>query len=200
MILYHDIVWFVNSIHLISIVAYDKIAKKKLEKAMKRAIKQYWPLLTVAVILILVGAFFLIRPFFPGPEETVQKYLTASMQYDVDNMLFYASDYQIRELSGNAEFDIEILRKNLKDFYASNQLEGVKGEITFENTSVVELESDSDRYRQYLEKYGYKADPEKVDGLAVVNTVCMLNGKKHASYSVVAVKQGIRWYYGFIDL
>ena len=166
---------------------------------MARCLKRYWPLLLFACLLAAVAVFFLVRSRLPGPEEAVKGYLTASLHYDVDDMLFYASDYQKKALSGNAEIPEETLRDNLKSFYASQQLQLETGEIVFSDVTVTGIDPSTERYRFLLSEYGYKADPAAVREMALVSLTCTVSGTRRTAYRVVAVRCGARWYYGFIE-
>lgn len=164
----------------------------------KTFFRRYWPLLAFFTVCAVAGAVLLIRAFLPGPEAAVKGYLNASLRYDVDEMLFYASDYQKKALAGNADIPEETLRANLKAFYESEQLQPENGEIDFLNVRVTDVEPGSARYDRYLTEYGYKADADAVDKLALVSLTCSVSGKRKTDYRVVAVKCGLRWYYGFI--
>ena len=163
-----------------------------------RLIRRFWPILLFVLLLISVGLFFLIRSLLPGPEEAVEGYIRSSLQYDVDSMLFYASDYQKKALAGNADVPEETLRANLKSFYQSGGVTPVTEDIRFSDPTVAEIDPESERYREYLTEYGYKADPEKVGAMRLVKTSCSVGGKHFADYRVVAVRCGLRWYYGMV--
>ena len=173
--------------------------RAKGDERMTRCLKRYWPLLVFAFLLAAVAVFFIVRSRLPGPEEAVKGYLTASLHYDVDDMLFFASDYQKKALAGNADIPEETLRENLKSFYASQNLQPETGEITFSDVTVANIEPSTERYRFLLSEYGYKADPEKVREMALVSLTCFVSGTRRTAYRVVAVRCGARWYYGFIE-
>ena len=164
----------------------------------KQFLKRFWPLAAFALLLIAGGLFLLIRSRLPGPRAAVEGYVVASMHYDVDDMLFYASDYQKKALAGNADVPPETLRANLKAFYASGAVSPETRDIVFSKQTVTDIEEGTERYRAYLEEYGYKADAESVDALALVTASCSVGGRHFADYRVVAVRCGLRWYYGFI--
>ena len=175
-------------------------SRTEMERMIKRIWKRFWPLITVGLLLVAVGAFFLLRPLFPDPQAAVEGYIRSSMKYDVDGMMFFASDYQKKALAGNADIPEETLRENLKEAYRSAEVVPQTGEIAFLGVQVTTVEEGTERYSEYLKEYGYKGDPENVSGIALVTAECRVAGKHFADYRVVAVKCGLRWYYGFITM
>ncbi len=159
-------------------------------------LKRFWPLVAFFILLVAIGLFFLAHTMLPGPQAAVEGYIEASLHYDVDGMLFFASDYQKKALAGNADISEDRLRDNLKKFYSSGAVSAETAEITFSGQSVTAVDPKSERYHTYLHEYGYKADPGAVNGMAVVTLTSDVGGRR-AHYRVVAVKLGLRWYYGF---
>lgn len=165
----------------------------------KQILKRFWPILTVVLLLCFGAGIIAVRSFLPGPEKAVKGYLEASLRYDVDDMLFYASEYQKKALAGNADIPEEKLRANLKMFYDSQHLQPEKGTVLFSDVSVTDIDPETERYRSYLKEYGYKADAGTVRGFALVKLTCTIENRRRTLYRVVAVKSGARWYYGFIE-
>ncbi len=165
---------------------------------MKTVLKKYWPLLSLAAVLLIVLLIFLLLQLRSTPEKAVEGYIRASLQYDADGLLRYASEYQITALGGNTEVDLDALRELLKQNYEQAAEYRETGRITFESEVSERVEKGSARFEELLTEYAYKGDPEKVDGFAVVTSKCYVDGKLKKTYYAVAVKCGGKWYYGFI--
>ena len=165
---------------------------------MKAFCKKFWPLLCFLCALLVALVVFWARSFFPGPADAVKGYLKASLRYDVDGMLLYGSDYQLVSLAGNGNIPKETLRKNLKDYYEKNGFVGKTGKVTFGEAVVTEFDPSGSTYKNYLDEYAAKADPETVSGIARVTVKAFIDGVFQKEYSVIAVKCGARWYYGFV--
>lgn len=155
-------------------------------------------MLILLLLAVAVGGFFLCRHLFPGPAEAVEGYLEASLQYDVDGLFRYGSEYQLVSLAGNGDVPRDTLKKNLKKYYEENGFIGKTGKVTFGKAVVREYEPDSETYRVLLEEYGEKADTSAVSGIARVTVSSYVDGAFQKEHSVIAVKCGLRWYYGFI--
>ena len=165
---------------------------------MKTLFKKFWPLLLLLLAALVVGAFFLWRFLFPNAESAVKGYLKASLTYDVDGLLRYGSEYQLVSLAGNGNVPKETLRANLKKYYEQNGFTGKTGKVTFDSARVTVFEPGSATYEKYLSLYGEKADASAVSGIARVTVSAFVDGTLQKEYSVLAVKCGARWYYGFV--
>lgn len=166
---------------------------------MKNIFKRYWPLCTVALLLLAALCIFLVFSLRSTPEKAVEGYIRASLEYDADALLRYASDYQITALSGNGDMDLETLRETLRKSYEEAAQYREDGKIKFESEIIETPAEGTDRYAELLEEYSFKADAEEVDGFAVVNAKCYVDGKLQGNYTAVAVKCGAKWYYAFSD-
>ena len=165
---------------------------------MKTVIKRFWPLLLVGLILIAVLAGVLISNLRSTPEHAVEGYIRASLQYDADGLLKYASEYQLTALKGNVEMDLDTLRETLKTGYEQAIEYREKGKITFESEVKELIEPGTDAFGELLEEYAFKADPSKVQEFASVTARCYINGTLKRTYSAIAVRCDGKWYYGFI--
>lgn len=166
---------------------------------MKSIFKKYWPLCTLGIVVLAVLCAVLFFVLRSTPEKAVEGYIRASLEYDADALLSYASEFQITALGGFEGIDTETLRKNLEARYELAAEYRESGKITFDS-EVVELpEEGTERYQELLDYYGFKGTPEDVDAFAVVEGICYVDGKARDDYRVVAVKCGLTWYYGFIE-
>lgn len=166
---------------------------------MRSIFKKYWPLCALGVVLLAVLCTVLLFVLRSTPEKAVEGYIRASLEYDADGLLRYASEYQITALGGFEGIDLETLRKNLEDSYELAAQYREDGKITFESEVVETPEKGSERYTQLLDNYGFKGTPEDVDAFAVVEGKYYVDGKLRDDYRVVAVKCGLKWYYGFME-
>lgn len=165
---------------------------------MKTILKRFWPLLTAGLILIGVLTGVLLSSLRTTPERAVEGYIRASLQYDVDGLLRYASDYQITSLKGNVEMDMDTLRETLKTSYEQAAEYRETGKITFESEVTAHFLPGSERFDQLLEEYAFKGDASAVEEFAAVTARCYVNGAPKRNYSAIAVRCGGKWYYGFI--
>lgn len=165
---------------------------------MKTILKRFWPLLLVGLILIGVLTGVLAFRLRRTPERAVEGYIRASLQYDADGLLKYASEYQLTALKGNVEMDLDTLRETLKTGYEQAIEYRENGKITFESEVVKLIEPGTEGFDELLEEYAFKADPSKVEAFASVSARCYVDGSLHRKYSAFAVRCGGTWYYGFI--
>ena len=164
----------------------------------KTLFKKFWPMLLLLLAALAVGAVFLWRFLFPNAESAVKGYLKASLTYDVDGLLRYGSEYQLVSLAGNGDIPKETLRANLKKYYEQNGFVGKTGKVTFGTARVTTFTPGGENYNKYLALYGEKADASAVSGIARVTVSAYIDGNFQKEYSVLAVKCGSRWYYGFV--
>lgn len=166
---------------------------------MKNIWKKYWPLCSLAAILLAVGLAFLIYAMRSTPQKAVEGYIRASLEYDVDGLLEHASEYQLTSLAGNVEMDLEPLREMLTVAYQQAAEYSETGKIKFYSEEPVYVVHGSDQYNEFLDRYGVRAAPEDVDEMAIVSGTYYVDGKLKDKYRVVAVNCGGTWYYGFIE-
>lgn len=165
---------------------------------MKTIIKRFWPLLLVGLIVIGVLTGVLVSRFHRTPERAVEGYIRASLQYDADGLLKYASEYQLTALKGNVEMDLDTLRETLKTSYEQAIEYREQGKITFESEVVQLIEPGTEEFDALLKEYAFKADPSKVEAFASVSARCYISGDLQRTYFAVAVCCDGTWYYGFI--
>lgn len=165
---------------------------------MKKICRKYWPLLSLLVLLVVGGTVFGVLQLRSTPTRAVEGYLRASLKYDADELLRYASDYQIAKLSGYAEVDMNTLRKNLRKSYEDAAEYRIKGKITFRSTLQEQPEKGTQRFEQLLEEYAVHADESKVSELAVVSCTIYVDGNFYRTNRAVAVKCNGKWYYGYL--
>lgn len=164
---------------------------------MKNVLKKYWVLCAFgALVLIgaLVTALFALRS---TPQKAVEGYIRASLEYDAEKLIKYASDYQVTAMSF-ADIDREQLSEKLKEDYERAAEYRENGKITFESKVTEEVEKGTERFEELSAEYGFKADPETADAFAIVEGVYYVDGKARDDFKVAAVKCGMTWYYGFI--
>lgn len=166
---------------------------------MKNIVKRFWPLLTVGLLAIGILTGVLLYHSRRTPQRAVEGYIRASLQYDADGMIQYASEYQLTELKGSEpSMDLETLRRSLKNSYEQADAYRVTGKITFESAVGTVLEPGMKKFDELLELYAYKADPSEVSAFALVTGSCYVDGVLTMKYSRYAVKSNGKWYYGFI--
>ncbi|MBQ9794038.1 MAG: hypothetical protein IKK06_04835 [Clostridia bacterium] len=166
---------------------------------MKNIWKKYWPLCSLAVILLIGGLVLLGISMHSTPEKAVEGYIRASLEYDVDGLLEHASEYQLTSLAGNVEMDLETLREMLTVAYQQAAEFSEKGKIEFYSEEPVYVAHGSDQYNELMERYKVRGTPEDVDEMAIVAGVYYVDGVLTNRYRVVAVNCGGTWYYGFIE-
>lgn len=165
---------------------------------MKNVLKRFWPLLTVGLIAvgILIGVW--VYNARSTPERAVEGFLRASLQYDADGLIEYASDYQLTLLKGNdTGMDTDTLRKTLRASYEQADAYREKGKITFQSEVGEPILPDTAEFDALLEEYAYKADPSNVESFVLVTARCYVDGKLRRTYFAYAVKCGGKWYYGY---
>ncbi len=176
-----------------------KKTKQGRERMMKQLIKKFWPLLCLLVLVLVAGGVFLLMGSESTPEKAVAGFLTASLEYDEDDLLEYASDYQRVELAGNVEMDGETLEQYLQTSYAQARelMEGEIPTVTVDVDSVDTLAMGTERYEELLAEYGEKADAKAVEAMAVVRGTYRTDDDPKNSFCALAVQCGGKWYYGF---
>lgn len=170
---------------------------KKEKTGMKNFLKKYWVLCGFGAVLLLAAiviGFFALRS---TPEKAVEGYIRASLEYDAEKLVKYASDYQVTAMSF-ADIDRKQLLENLKKSYELAAEYREDGKIRFDSEVVEEIEKGTPRFEELLDEYGFKADPATVDEFAIVEGVYYVDGKLRDDFKVAAVKCGLTWYYGFL--
>ncbi|MCH5183392.1 MAG: hypothetical protein J1E00_04370 [Oscillospiraceae bacterium] len=165
---------------------------------MKNILKRFWPLLTLGVVAVgvLIGVW--IYNARSTPKSAVEGYLRASLEYDADDLIKYASEYQRRELMDLYGIkDTDTLRRTLKSNYSLPGANRVTGSITLQSEVGQPILPGTEAFDRLLEKYAEKADPSKVNSFVRVKTRCSIEGGFTMNYDVYAVQCGRRWYYGF---
>ena len=156
--------------------------------------------LCVVAGLVLAAVIIFVASSVQGassPEKAVAGYLEASMLYDTDGMLDYASEYQKASLNDGRLVDDSVLKSTLDKFYADKPSMYLDSEITFSLVSVVKYDKDSDKFNSVYTKYAQKADADSIDEVAVVTMKTVVDGNSEGTQTYVAVKCGPRWYYGY---
>ena len=165
---------------------------------MKSIFKRFWPLLTVALIFIVILTCMLVVRLRSTPERAVEGYLRASLQYDADGLIKYSSSYQLTLLKGNdPEMDTDALRKTLCAGYEQAEAYREKGKITFQSEVGEPILPGTAEFDKLSEEYAFKADPSEVESFALVTAHCYVDGKQRRTYFVYAVQCDHKWYYGF---
>ena len=166
---------------------------------MKQIVKKFWPLLGLVLIILIVGCVFLVMGGKSTPEKAVAGFLAASLEYDEDDLLKYASEYQRVELAGNVEMDGETLEQYLETAFkeARELMEGEIPSVKVSTTSVETLAKGTERYDEMLVKYGEKADMNTVEAMAIVKGTYRTDDDPKNSFCALAVQCDGKWYYGF---
>lgn len=166
---------------------------------MKQIVKKFWPLLGLVLIILIVGCVFLVMDGKSTPEKAVAGFLAASLEYDEDDLLEYASEYQRVELAGNVEMDGETLEQYLETAFkeARELMEGEIPSVKVSTTSVETLAKGTERYDEMLVKYGEKADASVIESMVIVRGTYRTDDDPKNSFCALAVQYGGKWYYGF---
>ena len=165
---------------------------------MKNIVKRFWPLLTVGLIAVGILTGVLLYNLRSTPQRAVEGYLRASLQYDADGLIKYASEYQLTLLKGNdPEMDTDALRKTLRASYEQADAYREKGKITFQSEVGEPILPGNAEFDKLLEDYAFKADPSEVKTFTLVTAHCYVDGKLRRTYFAYAVQIGNNWYYGF---
>ena len=166
---------------------------------MKQIVKKFWPLLTLALVILIAGCVFLVMDGKPTPEKAVAGFLVASLEYDEDDLLKYASEYQRVELAGNVEMDGETLEQYLETSFKEarelmvDEIPSVKVSVTSADT----LAKGTERYEELLAQYGQKADASVIESMVIVRGTYRTDDDPKNSFCALAVQYGGEWYYGF---
>lgn len=164
---------------------------------MKNTLKKYWVLCAFGA-LVLVGALvFGVLALRSTPTKAVEGYIRASLEYDAEKLIKYASDYQVTAMSFE-DIDRDQLLENLQKSYELAAEYRETGKITFDSKVTEKVEKGTERFEELLDEYGFKADPETVDEFAIVEGMYYVDGKVRDDFKVAAVKCGLTWYYGFL--
>lgn len=160
-----------------------------------------YTLCAVIGIAIAIGLVVLFNTVFTGantPQEAAVKYLEASILYDIDGMIKYSSDYNKTVLYGNQETSDRLLRSTLTTAYKDIQQGYTADQLDFKLLSVTEFTKGEAKFDQIMEKYIEKDADAKdtVEKFAVVELV-VTKGTTTTTTKYLAVKCGIRWYYGY---
>ena len=166
---------------------------------MKQFVKKFWPLLSLLVLILIGACVFFVINSRSTPEGAIAGFLTASLEYDEDDLLKYASEYQKKELAGNADMDGETLERYLKNTYAEarEKMEGGIPTVTVNILSVDLLAMGTERYDEMLVQYGEKADMNTVEAMAIVKGTYRTDDDPKNSFCALAVQCDGKWYYGF---
>lgn len=165
---------------------------------MKKIWKKYWPLCVLAMIAVVVLCVCLVLALRSTPVKAVEGYIRGGLEYDVDGLLRYASEYQRTVLAGNTDMELDLLRQTLENSYKGAADGAETGEIVFYSEEAEHIEKGTARFDELLDTYSYKGTPEEVDEFALVRGTYYIDGEMARTYSVAAVKCGLKWYYGFI--
>ena len=151
-------------------------------------------------ILAAAGAIFLFTRIFRGantPQKAAAEYVRASMVYDIDGMIEYASPYAKVVLYGNNPTSDRLLKSYLKKAYAEYPAPSYTADgITFGLLSVTEYVEGDDTFETIMKRYGEKADASEVSAAAEVR-LTVNDGKSEKTHSYIVVKIGPSWYYAY---
>lgn len=154
-------------------------------------------------IAIAAGAVFIWDELYDGadtPQEAVAEYLKASLLYDVNGMIEYSSDYNRTVLYGNRELTSSYseLEEYLIKAYDGYEPQYKENEISFQLVSVLEYKPEEAKFEEIMKKYIQKdADAkENVEAFAIVE-MTVIKGETKTTTKYLAVKSGIRWFYGY---
>ena len=151
-------------------------------------------------ILAAAGAIFLFTRIFRGantPQKAAAEYVRASMVYDIDGMIEYASPYAKAVLHGNTQTSDRLLKSYLKKAYAEYPAPSYKAsDIVFGLLSVTEYREGDDTFEKLMKRYGEKADAGEVEAAAEVQ-LKINDGKSEKTHSYIVVKIGPSWYYAY---
>lgn len=178
----------------------EQVPKKQMSKRKKTFLT--YLVAVLAGLLFAALAIWGAGAVFSGessPEKAVAAYLRASVLYDVDGMVEHASEYQKQALyDGQYKNDRE-LKKFLNGFYKDISSLYADSEISFvlEHTQV--FEKDSEEFELIAKKYSEKADASRIKKVARVKMSTVIDGKKQSPKTYIAVKCGLRWFYGYAD-
>ena len=165
---------------------------------MKNIIKRFWPFLTVGLLAVGILVGVLLYNARSTPEGSVEGFLRASLQYDADELIRYASEYQLTLLKGNdTGMDTDTLRKTLRASYEQAAAYREEGKITFQSEVGEPILPGKAEFDALLEEYAFKADPSEVESFVLVTAHCYVDSKLRRTYFAYAVQCGGKWYYGF---
>ncbi|MBQ3003968.1 MAG: hypothetical protein IJD82_09565 [Clostridia bacterium] len=164
---------------------------------MKNFLKKYWVLCAFGALVLVAGLVVGVLVLRSTPTKAVEGYIRASLEYDAEKLVKYASDYQVTAMSF-ADIDRDQLLENLQKSYELAAEYRENGKIKFDSKVTEEIEKGTPRFAELLDEYGFKADPETVDEFAIVEGVYYVDGKLRDDFKVAAVKCGMKWYYGFL--
>ena len=150
---------------------------------------------------VAAGAIFILDLVFKGastPEEAIIEYEKAALLYDIDGMIEYSSYYNKVELFGKNDTDDAALRDYLEKGYEGYTSRYKENEIDFKLLSVHEYEEGDAQFEQAMKKYNERAKngDEDIDKIAIVR-MTIIKGKNELTRNYVAVKVGLRWYFGY---
>ncbi len=184
-----------------SIDSFEQEPHKRQMSKKKKNLLTY-SALAMAGLLFAALVLWGVASFVSGesaPEKAVASYLRASLLYDHDGLVEYASEYQKQSLQdGNYSTDKK-LREFLSDYYSGVSSLYADNNITFLLDEARDIKEDSVEYLGIIAKYGEKADASKIKAVSKITMTTVIDGKKQAKRTYIAVKYGLRWYYGYAD-
>ena len=182
-------------------VYVDKNKPQRPPMSEKTKKKLIFILCAVIGVLIAVGGIYLWNTFSTGsdtPQEAVRDYLTASLVYDIDDMIRYSSDYNKTVLYGNQPTSDELLRAYLKKAYEGKESPYTESDIKVQLVASLEYNIGESKYDEIMEKYKQKdSDAEdKIEKIAIVEIILTKRDSQSTS-KYLAVKSDGRWYYAY---
>jgi len=159
-------------------------------------------ILCIAIgIALAAGVIFVLGLVFQGastPEEAIAEYEKAALLYDIDGMIEYSSQYNKVELYGKNETDDKLLRDYLEKGYEGYKPQYEESEIDFKLLSVNTYSKGDVQYEEVMKKYDERVEngSEDINEIAIVR-MTVIKGKNEITRNYVAVKVGIRWYFGY---
>lgn len=151
-------------------------------------------------IIAAAGAILIFSRIFRGagtPQKAAAEYVRASLVYDIDGMIEYASPYAKVVLYGNEQTSDRLLKSYLKKAYAEYSAPSYSGDqIVFKLLAVTEYHEGDDTFEKIMKRYGEKADRSEVEAAAEVQ-LTVNDTKSEKTHSYIVVKIGPSWYYAY---
>ncbi len=152
-------------------------------------------------IAIAAGVIFVLGLVFQGastPEDAIAEYEKAAILYDIDGMIEYSSPYNKVELYGKNDTNDDLLKDYLEKGYEGYTPQYEESELKFEWNSVNRYSKGDVQFEQAMKKYDERVQngSEDIDEIAIVR-MTITKGKNKTTRNYVAVKIGLRWYFGY---
>ncbi len=152
-------------------------------------------------LALAAGIIFVLDLVFQGastPEDAIAQYEKAALLYDIDGMIEFSSQYNKVELYGKNDTTDALLRDYLEKGYEGYKPQYEESEIDFKVLSVHEYSKGDVQYEEAMAKYNERVEngSEEINEIAIVR-MTITKGKNQTTRNYVAVKAGLRWYFGY---